>query len=433
MPMDTQVELWVAVHIASDVYSRVRVDAAQDAVCVDGEALSISPLDKQVLMKALSVSSQVRVVSVCPQTQERALRYAAAMGAPQIFCINDCPRDAYVAAAEVAAFLKDRPQPVVLCGEAGWDYASGDFPRWLSQLSGIALVEGVCDFRPYADDPQWLEVSRQTDAFSETFRVKAPVILSCNKAIYPSEQVRIPSMREMMLAMRSQVHLVPPAGDFSPRKEYSGYRMMPARASVRFLPPEDFGQMADVFQQALADAEGSSSEGETPVFSGRILARVSTLEDPLPLSAQTEQVDRQPMPLHVDVRTAPLVVSGGMGVDPSLWPLLEQLARDGSGATACTRPVYQAGRRPYFEHVGQTGAKVAPALYLAVGISGALQHIAGMIRSRKVLAINTDPQAEIFKYADYGVVGDAGRVLPGLVEELRRRSGSLANASANNK
>ena len=184
---------------------------------------------------------------------------------------------------------------------------------------------------------------------------------------------------------------------------------------------------------ALADAEGSSSEGGTPVFSGRILARVSTLEDPLPLSAQTEQVDWQPMPLHVDVRTAPLVVSGGMGVDPSLWPLLEQLARDGGGATACTRPVYQAGRRPYFEHVGQTGAKVAPALYLAVGISGALQHIAGMIRSRKVLAINTDPQAEIFKYADYGVVGDAGRILPGLVEELRRRSGSLANASANNK
>ena len=219
--MDTQVELWVAVHIASDVYSRVRVDAAQDAVCVDGDALSISPLDKQVLMKALSVSSQVRVVSVCPQTQEWALRYAAAMGAPQIFRINDCPRDAYVAAAEVAAFLKDRPQPVVLCGEAGWDYASGDFPRWLSQLSGIALVEGVCDFRPYADDPQWLEVSRQTDAFSETFRVKAPVILSCNKAIYPSEQVRIPSMREMMLAMRSQVHLVPPAGDLSPRKAYS--------------------------------------------------------------------------------------------------------------------------------------------------------------------------------------------------------------------
>ena len=117
--MDTQVELWVAVHIASDVYSRVRVDAAQDAVCVDGEALSISPLDKQVLMKALSVSSQVRVVSVCPQTQERALRYAAAMGAPQIFRINDCPREAYVAAAEVEAFLKDRPQPVVLCGEAG--------------------------------------------------------------------------------------------------------------------------------------------------------------------------------------------------------------------------------------------------------------------------------------------------------------------------
>ena len=141
-------ELWVAVHIASDVYSRVRVDTAQDVVCVDGDALSISPLDKQVLMKGLSASPQVQVVSVCPQAQERVLRYAAAMGAPQVFRINDCPRDAYAAAAEVAAFLKDRPQPVVLCGESGWDYASGDFPRWLSQLSGIALVEGVCAAAP---------------------------------------------------------------------------------------------------------------------------------------------------------------------------------------------------------------------------------------------------------------------------------------------
>lgn len=433
MPMDTQVELWVAVHIASDVYSRVRVDAAQDAVCVDGEALSISPLDKQVLMKALSVSSQVRVVSVCPQTQERALRYAAAMGAPQIFRINDCPRDAYVAAAEVAAFLKDRPQPVVLCGESRLGLCQRRFsPLALATLRDCSGGRGV-RFSPL----------RGRSAVARSLPADG-----CFQRNPSREGSRDPFVQQSHLPQRAGAYPLhagndarhaqpgsprPPGGGFLAQE---GVLRLPddARASFgAFSPPEDFVQMAVSSSRPCPIRGGSSSEGETPVFSGRILARVSTLEDPHPLSAQTEQVDRQPMPLHVDVRTAPLVVSGGMGVDPSLWPLLEQLARDGGGATACTRPVYQAGRRPYFEHVGQTGAKVAPALYLAVGISGALQHIAGMIRSRKVLAINTDPQAEIFKYADYGVVGDAGRVLPGLVEELRRRSGSLANASANNK
>ncbi|HLW20638.1 MAG TPA: electron transfer flavoprotein subunit alpha/FixB family protein, partial [Cyclobacteriaceae bacterium] len=101
------------------------------------------------------------------------------------------------------------------------------------------------------------------------------------------------------------------------------------------------------------------------------------------------------------------------------WPLLEDLAQSLGAALGCSKPVSDLGWRPHHEHVGQTGIKVSPSLYIAVGISGAIQHLAGVNGSRVIVVINKDPEAPFFKAADYGIVGDAFDVLPKLTEAVR--------------
>ena len=115
---------------------------------------------------------------------------------------------------------------------------------------------------------------------------------------------------------------------------------------------------------------------------------------------------------------ADIVVSGGRGMkSPDNWPSLVELAHLLGAATACSRPVSDEGWRPHDEHTGQTGKIIAPNLYIAVGISGATQHLAGISSSKYIVAINTDKDAPIFEAAQYGIVGDAMKVLPKLVEQ----------------
>ena len=123
---------------------------------------------------------------------------------------------------------------------------------------------------------------------------------------------------------------------------------------------------------------------------------------------------------EVSIADADIVVSGGRGLKgPENWHLIEDLASTLGAATACSKPVSDMGWRPHSEHVGQTGKPVASNLYIAIGVSGAIQHLAGINSSKVKVVINNDPEAPFFKAADYGVIGDAFDVVPELIEKLK--------------
>lgn len=138
-------------------------------------------------------------------------------------------------------------------------------------------------------------------------------------------------------------------------------------------------------------------------------------------SIKTKVINLEKSTGKVLLNDAEIIVSGGRGMkNPDNWKPLEDLAEALGAATACSRPVSDEGWRPHSEHVGQTGKIVAPNLYIALGISGAIQHLAGVSSSKVIVAVNTDKEAPVFQSADYGIIGDVQKVLPQLTEAVRK-------------
>ena len=183
---------------------------------------------------------------------------------------------------------------------------------------------------------------------------------------------------------------------------------------------------ADYAANVISLPENSSTFSvKSHVFSNKAIAiqqlstPVSTLAD-TDFDVQVTAVEKGTDKVSLD--EAAIVVSGGRGLKGAEnWGIIEELAEVLGAATACSKPVADMGWRPHAEHVGQTGKPIAPNLYIGIGISGAIQHLAGVNGSKVKLVINNDPEAPFFKAADYGVVGDAFSVVPELIKKLKAR------------
>lgn len=188
-----------------------------------------------------------------------------------------------------------------------------------------------------------------------------------------------------------------------------------------------------------------------PLYAGKIFAEVQIASSPQMASIRPKSFDATENPVSVnvekisldlpdplvtvdevitseggklDVTEADIIVSGGRGMKgPENWHVLEDLAKVMGAALGCSRPVSDEGWRDHGEHIGQTGKTVSPTLYIACGISGAIQHLAGISSSKYIVAINKDPEAPIFNAADYGIVGDLFEVVPALTEEVKKVKG----------
>lgn len=140
----------------------------------------------------------------------------------------------------------------------------------------------------------------------------------------------------------------------------------------------------------------------------------------LDITNNLQLIEKEKISSKQDLTTSDVVVCAGRGLkSPENWKIIEELANALNGTTACTRPIADMDWRSYNEHAGQTGKTISPKLYIGVGVSGATQHIAGINQSGTIIVINNNPEAEFFKYADYGIIGDAMEVVPQITQKIK--------------
>jgi electron transfer flavoprotein alpha subunit len=190
----------------------------------------------------------------------------------------------------------------------------------------------------------------------------------------------------------------------------------PLLVSKKVFSGKAFGKVEILTGKAILTLQQNSFE----ISESGGSASVESFDPGLDVSASTSIKNVQKQEGKLLLTDADVVISGGRGMKSGdNWAPIEELAAVLGGATACSRPVSDEGWRPHGEHTGQTGKIIAPNLYMAFGISGAIQHLAGVSSSKCIVAVNTDKDAPIFEAADYGIVGDALKVLPELISEIK--------------
>lgn len=180
------------------------------------------------------------------------------------------------------------------------------------------------------------------------------------------------------------------------------------------------------FMHAKADAQGVIVTVSQNAFGVKEnpVAGTEEVKDLSVANEDTKVISHEQSSGKLDLKEAEIVVSAGRGMKaPENWGMVEDLANVLGAATACSKPVSDIGWRPHSEHVGQTGKAISPNLYIAIGISGAIQHLAGVNSSKTIVVINSDPEAPFFKSADYGVVGDAFQIIPELTQKIKALKG----------
>ena len=180
------------------------------------------------------------------------------------------------------------------------------------------------------------------------------------------------------------------------------------------------------FMHAKADAQGVIVTVSQNAFGVKEnpVAGTEEVKDLSVANEDTKVISHEQSSGKLDLKEAEIVVSAGRGMKaPENWGMVEDLANVLGAATACSKPVSDIGWRQHSEHVGQTGKAISPNLYIAIGISGAIQHLAGVNSSKTIVVINSDPEAPFFKSADYGVVGDAFQIIPELTQKIKALKG----------
>lgn len=309
--------------------------------------------------------------------------------------LRGAAREAVSLAARLAADLGGSARALAL-GAPGLADAASDLGRFGAETVAVGQHADLAEYNPDAYAPVVAERIRSGEYAAVVFPATTQ-----GKDLAP----RVAALLDVPLATdATQVDVVDGALRIV-RPVYSGkafaeltLEATPALVSIR----------PNVFQPEERSASGTVEAFEPSVDASGFKVRV--------VEQQTSSGDA------LDVAEATIIVSGGRGMkSPEQWGVLEDL-RDAIGdgvALGASRAVVDAGWRPHGEQVGQTGKTVAPKLYFAIGISGAIQHLAGMRTSQTIVAVNKDPDAPIFNVADYGIVGDLFEVVPRLAEEIR--------------
>ncbi|MFL0161742.1 electron transfer flavoprotein subunit alpha/FixB family protein [Aquirufa salirivi] len=312
----------------------------------------------------------------------------------------------------IAVFIDSKSGQITESSKRLLDFTS----NWAIQHGAITHVYG---FEPFSS-----ELFSAYASIKQYTHIKAPELVNHNQVIAPlfdeiqSKEigqffyVKTLLMDTMASSIANSLHIPLISNVLNVEKVAVGFQLTKSVFSGKATIT------TEIKGESFMIAFSKSFSIDLPSHAGNSVVGLSEIT--LGIDQQNKLLENHPLTGSIPLPDAAIVLGAGRGFkDPSNWWIVEDLAKELGAATACSKPVSDLNWRPHHEHVGQTGVKIAPKLYIACGISGAIQHLAGVNGSRKIVVINNDPEAPFFKHADYGIVGDVFDVLPRLLNKLK--------------